>query len=94
MESLETKTAPTLTTGLRSATAVCRDRGISDTTLWRMSKRGWVRLVNISGRVYVDLASLAEFDRRATNGEFAKPPAGAARKSAEIRVARESSHAQ
>jgi len=76
-------------TGLRAATAVCRDRAISDTTLWRMGKRRWVKIVNIAGRCYVDLESLAEFDRRAAAGEFAKPPAGAARKSVEARLARE-----
>ncbi len=75
--------------GLRAATAVCRDRGISDTTLWRMGKRGWVKIVNIYGKCYVDMESLAEFDRRAAAGEFAKPPAGAAGKSAEARKAKE-----
>lgn len=75
-------------TGLRAATAVCRDRGISDVTLWRHARRGWIRTINVAGRVYVDLASLAEFDRRAAGGEFAQPPAGAARKSAETRAAK------
>ena len=73
--------------GLRAAPAVCRDRGISDVTLWRMGKRGDVRLVNIYGRVYVDLASLAEFDRRALAGELARNPVGAAAKSARTRAA-------
>lgn len=76
-------------TGLRAARAVCRDRGISDVTLWRWSRRGWIQTVNISGKVYCDLASLANFDRRAAAGEFSKPPAGAARKSAEARLAKE-----
>lgn len=75
--------------GLRAATAVCRDRGISDTSLWRMGKRGWIRLVNVAGRCYVDLQSLAEFDRRARAGEFSKSPAGAAKASAEARRKRE-----
>ena len=71
------------TAGLRAASAVCHDRAISDVTLWRWRKRGWVSCVNISGKCYVDLASLAEFDRRAFAGEFARPPWGAAKKSAE-----------
>lgn len=70
-------------TGLRAAKAVARDRGVSDVTLWRWRKNGWIKLVNISGRPYVDLASLAEFDRRAAAGEFARPPSGAARRSTE-----------
>jgi len=88
MQTHETSTA-TPATGLRAATAVCRDRGISDTTLWRWSRRGWIKTANISGKVYVDLPSLAEFDRRAAGGEFAKRPAGAAKKSAEARATKE-----
>jgi len=75
-------------TGLRATKAVCRDRGVSDTTFWRWGKRGWIRLVNISGKSYVDLQSLAEFDRRASAGEFARPPAGAAWKAAAARAAK------
>lgn len=75
-------------TGLRAANAVCRDRGISDVTLWRWARRGWIKTANISGKVYVDLTSIGEFDRRAAAGEFAKPPRGAARKSAEARAAK------
>lgn len=65
-------------TGFRAAKAVARDKGVSDITVWRWIKAGWLRSCNISGRPYVDLASLAEFDRRAAAGEFAKPPSGAA----------------
>ena len=68
-------------TELRTASAVCRDRGISDTTLWRMGKRGDIRLVNIAGRCFVDMRSLADFDARALRGELAKKPSGAALKS-------------
>jgi len=71
---------PIPTVGLRAARAVVRDRGISDTTLWRWCRRGWIKAVNICGKNYIDLASLAEFDRRAAAGEFSKPSACAARK--------------
>jgi hypothetical protein len=74
-------------TGHRSSRAVTRERGISDTTLWRWARRGWITLVNISGKNYVDLTSLAEFDRRASAGEFAKVPAGAAGASCKKRSA-------
>ena len=73
--------------GLRAARAVCRDRGISDVTLWRMARRGDVIVVNVYGRCYVDLQSLADFDRRARAGEFAKKPVGAAAKSAKTNAA-------
>lgn len=89
MDSSETQNSLTPVSGLRAATAVCRERGISDTTLWRWARRHWVRLVNIAGRCYVDMDSLAEFDRRARAGEFSKPPAGAARRSADARRRKE-----
>jgi transposase-like protein len=68
----------TAASGLRAARAVCRDLGISDVTLWRWRRRGWIKTVNISGKVYVDLESLVDFNRRAATGEFAKAPSGAA----------------
>ena len=70
--------ASNTTAGTRAARAVTRERGISDVTLWRWVRRGWIKVVNISGKNYVDLQSLAEFDRRAAAGEFARPPSGAA----------------
>ena len=74
------------TTGLRAARAVAADRGISLITIWRWSKRKWILTVNISGKVYVDMASLAEFDRKAAAGEFARSPSGAAATSHEARL--------
>ena len=75
-------------TGLRAARAVVRDRGISDVTLWRWCRRGWISVVNICGKNYVDLQSLADFDRRAAAGEFSKAPAGAAGASSAARRAK------
>jgi hypothetical protein len=82
---------PVTTTGLRAAKAVARDRGISDVTLWRWNRRKWIKTVNICGKNYVDLQSLADFDRRAAAGEFAKAPAGAAGASSRARAEREAS---
>jgi len=79
----------TPTSGLRAAKAVARDEGVSDVTIWRRVKLGMLTAVNIAGRPYITTESLANFYRRATAGEFAKPPAGAARKSAEARRAKE-----
>jgi hypothetical protein len=45
---------------------------ISPATGWRWRKRGWVPTVNICGRVYVSRSAIAEFERRAAAGEFAK----------------------
>jgi hypothetical protein len=72
--------------GIRAAKAVARDRGVGPVTIWRWAQRGWINVVNISGRPYVDLASLKEFDDRARRGEFAKAPAGAAGRSHKVRL--------
>ena len=89
MKRQETQIEPTQKVGLRSARAVVRDRGISDVTLWRWIGRGWLKAVNICGRNYIDLESLAEFDRRAANGDFSKAPAGAAGASSTARAEKE-----
>lgn len=89
MRRLETNNNPILTAGLRAATAVARDRGISDVTLWRWRTRGWIKTANVCGKIYVDLASLYEFDRRAAAGDFAKKPAGAAGASSKARSEKE-----
>jgi hypothetical protein len=81
-----------ITTGsLRAAKAVARDEGVSAITIWRRVRAGLLISCNIAGRPYITLESLAEFYRRAAAGEFAKPPPGAARKSAEARADRERS---
>lgn len=46
--------------------------GIQPITTWRWRKNGWLRTVNISGRVYITQDALEEFTRRAEAGEFAK----------------------
>jgi hypothetical protein len=80
---------PITTTGLRAAKAVARDEGVAPITIWRRVRAGLLTSINIAGRPYITLESLAEFYRRAAVGEFAKPPPGAARKSAEARADRE-----
>ena len=89
MRTIEKSSVGTPSAGLRAAKAVARDRGVSGVTVWRWGKRGWITIVNVCGRPYVDLASLAEFDRRAAAGEFAKAPAGAAGASSKARAERE-----
>jgi hypothetical protein len=82
---------PVIVGGVRAAKAVARDEGTSAITIWRRVRAGLLTSVNIAGRPYITLESLAEFYRRAAAGEFAKPPPGAARKSAEARADRERS---
>jgi predicted site-specific integrase-resolvase len=66
-----------------------RQLGRSDTTGWRWVKAGWLHPVNIAGRPYLQRDDIQQFQNRAKRGEFAKCPAGAARKSAEARTAKE-----
>jgi hypothetical protein len=68
--------------------------GRSDTTGWRYVKAGWLHPVNIAGRLYLTPEDIERFQRRAVAGEFARNPAGAARKAAAARQARESEGAQ
>lgn len=50
------------------------DTGLSPVTLWRYRKLGWLSTVNICGKHYVPREAVAEFNRRAAAGEFAKVP--------------------
>jgi len=75
--------APIQTAGLRAASAIARDFGVSDVSIWRWQKRGWLQPgINISGRIYFSSEHIAEFKRRAEAGEFARGPVGAAKVSA------------
>lgn len=46
--------------------------GVQPITTWRWRRNGWLKTINIAGRVYVSEDALAEFTRRAEAGEFAK----------------------
>lgn len=65
---------------MRAAKIVCRDMGISDTTLWRWARSGWINLVNINGKNFIDMQELIKFQERAKRGEFKKNSTGAATK--------------
>ena len=75
--------------GLISLQRWRQQAGISDTTAWRYRRRGWLRCVNICGKLYLRSEDLAEFTNRAAAGEFAKPATGAARESSAKRAAKE-----
>jgi len=77
---------PIITAGLRARKAVARDEGVSDLTIYRRVNLGLLTSVNIAGRPYITIESLQKYYLRAAAGEFSKPPAGAARKSAEARA--------
>jgi hypothetical protein len=46
--------------------------GLSAVTLWRYRRAGWLKTINIAGRVYITRSEIARFNRRAAAGEFAK----------------------
>jgi hypothetical protein len=46
--------------------------GVTACTVWRWRKNGWLKTVNISGRVYLTQEAIDDFHRRAVAGEFAK----------------------
>ena len=48
-----------------------RQSGLSPASCWRYRKRGWLRTVVIANRHYVTREAIAEFNDRATRGEFA-----------------------
>jgi len=48
-----------------------RQSGLSPTTCWRYRWQGWLKTITIAGRHYVTREAIAEFNRRATAGEFA-----------------------
>jgi hypothetical protein len=47
------------------------ETGRSTITGWRWRKKGWLKTVNICGRVYLTAEAIAEFTTRAQAGEFA-----------------------
>lgn len=50
--------------------------GLSEVTIWRYRKKGWLKTHNIAGRQYISRAEVAEFNRRMKAGEFASEPSG------------------
>jgi hypothetical protein len=46
--------------------------GIHPVTAWRFRRNGWLKTLNICGRVYITPEAIAEFTRRAEAGEFAQ----------------------
>jgi hypothetical protein len=46
--------------------------GVAPVTAWRWRRKGWLKTVNIMGRVYLTDEARREFNRRAEAGEFAR----------------------
>ena len=41
-------------------------------TGWRWRKRGWIKTINVCGRLYVSRDEINRFETRAAAGEFSK----------------------
>ena len=48
------------------------ESGLSPATIWRYRRAGWLRTLNIAGRLYITRAEIRRFNERAATGEFAK----------------------
>jgi predicted site-specific integrase-resolvase len=46
--------------------------GVTQITAWRWRRKGWLKIVNIAGRVYLTQEAIDEFHRRVVAGEFAQ----------------------
>ena len=60
---------------LISVAAFARQLGRTTNTLWRWQRLGWLDAsINIAGKPYLSREAIDKFYRRATAGEFSKPP--------------------
>ena len=46
--------------------------GVTPPTGWRWRKLGWIKTLNIAGRVYISREEINRFQQRAASGEFSK----------------------
>jgi hypothetical protein len=46
--------------------------GVTACTVWRWRKKGWLKTVNICGRLYLTQEAINEFYERAQLGEFSQ----------------------
>ena len=72
------KTTPEAVAGITSASVYRRQLGVSKTTLWRYRRNGWLKTINVLGKLYVTRESIAEFEAMMRSGELAKEPHGCA----------------
>jgi hypothetical protein len=78
MNATATKTTPEAVAGITSASVYRRQLGVSKTTLWRYRRNGWLKTINVLGKLYITRESIAEFEAMMRRGELAKEPHGCA----------------
>jgi hypothetical protein len=78
MNASATQTTPEAVAGITSLSVYRRQFGVSKTTLWRYRRNGWLKTINVLGKLYVTRESIAEFEAMMRSGELAKKPHGCA----------------
>jgi hypothetical protein len=59
-----------------------KELGRSKATIWRYRQKGWLKTINVLGRLYVSREAVAAFERLINSGDLAKEPHGCAAKPA------------
>lgn len=72
------KTTPKAVAGITSASVYRRQLGVSKTTLWRYRRNGWLKTINVLGKLYITREAIAEFEAMMRSGALAKEPHGCA----------------
>ena len=72
------KTTPQAIAGITSLSVYRRQLGVSKTTLWRYRRNGWLKTINVLGKLFVTREAIAEFEAMMCSGELAKEPHGCA----------------
>lgn len=78
MNSKFTQTNPELASGVKSLSTYRRELGRSKTTMWRYRRNGWLKTINVLGKLYITRESIAEFEAMMRSGKLAKEPHGCA----------------
>ena len=68
---------PEAVAGITSASVYRRQLGVSKTTMWRYRRNGWLKTINVLGKLYVTRESIAEFEAMMCSGKLAKQTRGA-----------------
>lgn len=71
MQSVEKKQKQRKT-GIVALSKWADEVGIARVTAWRFRKRGWLKTVNICGRVYITQDAIDDFVTRAASADFAQ----------------------
>ena len=78
MNSKFTQPTPQAIAGITSLSVYRRQLGVSKTTLWRYRRNGWLKTINVLGKLYITRESIAKFEAMMRSGELAKEPHGCA----------------